>query len=196
MHPTSADTSQLITGIRSSDPATIKHIYQQYYAAILHLVETNQGTKDDAQDVFQEGLMVLFQKTRNPEFSLSNSFLTYFYAVCRNIWSNKLRRNSRQEVTLVDTITPMEAIDDALPLVESEAYFLYRKMFLRLGADCQKVLRLFLRKVRMEKIMEMMGYGSVSYAKKRKFICKEKLVAMIKKDRSYQELRMDKGRAQ
>jgi len=116
--------------------------------------------------------------------------LTYFYAVCRNIWSNKWRKKAGKEVTLYDTM-PLISDEDSEPILEqSEAYFLYRKMFLRLGEDCQKVLRLYLRKVSMEKIMEQMGYGSVSYTKKRKFTCKEKLVSLIKSDRSYQELRM------
>ncbi len=182
------EAQSLLAGIRSGDGAIISQIYAQYHQAIVHLVETHSGTSDDAHDVFQEGLMVVFQKAKDPNFELSSSFLTYFYAVCRNIWSNKLRKKSSSEVTLDDKVQLMFAEEDQPILEHSEQYFLYRKMFLRLGEDCQKVLRLFLRKVSMEKIMEKMGYGSISYTKKRKFLCKEKLVSLIRNDRSFKEL--------
>ena len=40
----------------------------------------------------------------------------------------------------------------------------------------------------MAEIVEIMKYSSVSYAKKRKFQCKEKLIKLISNDASYQEL--------
>ena len=65
---------------------------------------------------------------------------------------------------------------------QNERYTLYRKKFARLGADCQKLLGLFLDKVSMAEIMTRMGFGSVSYTKKRKFYCKKKLIELIEKD--------------
>jgi len=183
-------TDQLLEGIRKGDANTINTIYKDYHQAIVHLVETNYGTKEDAHDVFQEGLVVIFQKAQNPDFKIRNSFLTYFYTVCRNIWYSKLRKRPNAEVKLDETVQS-KLFDDAEPILEyGEQYFLYRKMFLRLGQVCQKVLQLFLQKVSMENIMQQMGYSSISYTKKRKYNCKEKLVALIKNDRSYQELRL------
>lgn len=180
-----------INGIRHGDRLIIRKIYEKYHRAIVHLVETNKGTKDDAHDVFQEGLVVLFQKTQNADFQLTSGFFTFFYAICRNIWYNKSRKKSNSEVTLDDKMLLMVE-DEPIPILEhSEEYFLYRKMFLKLGEDCQKVLGLFLQKVSMSKIMEQMGYGSISYAKKRKFLCKEKLVKLIQEDPSFQELKAE-----
>ncbi len=154
----------------------------------MHLVESNSGTADDAHDVFQEGLVVLYQKVKEPDFTLSSQFLTYFYAICRNIWSNRLRKKSGREVSLKKEAEDQLVADD-LPILEhTEQFFLYRKMFLRLGEDCQKVLRLFLRKVDMATITVQMGYSSINYTKKRKFKCKEKLVRLIKADPVFQEL--------
>lgn len=177
-----------IDGIKSGDSKVIRSIYENYHKAIVHLVETHQGTKEDADDVFQEGLVMMYQKVQESDFQLTSSFLTYFYAVCRNIWSNKLRKKPKKEVTLDDKMLLMLE-DDPNPVYEQrERYFLYRKMFLQLGEDCQQLLDLFLQKVSMEKIMLQMGYGSVSYTKKRKFLCKEKLVQLIQQDPDFREL--------
>lgn len=182
------EKQKLIDGIRRGDSAIIKRIYEDYHQAIVHMVETNSGTAEDAHDVFQEGLVVFYQKVKDPDFTLSSKFLTYFYAICRNIWSNRLRKKTGREMTLEDNVQD-QLVDDTLPVMENtEQYYLYRKMFLRLGEDCQKVLRLFLRKIDMATITKQMGYSSVNYTKKRKFKCKEKLVKLIKADRSYHEL--------
>lgn len=166
----------------------INFIYANYHLAIIHLVETNSGTREDAHDVFQEGLVVMFQKTKDPDFELTSQFLTYLYAICRNIWSNRLRKKSGKEVSLEDSFQETVADNDPPITDDNEQYHLYRKMFLRLGEGCQKILRLYLRKTTMETIMKKMGFSSINYTKKRKFMCKEKLVKLIKNDRSFSEI--------
>ena len=180
---------EYIDGIKMSNPIVIRGIYKKYHQAIVHMVETKNGTTDDANDVFQEGLVLLYQKVKQPDFQLTSTFLTYFYAVCKNIWYNKLKKKTNQEVTLDDGKLLMLKDDTPALYEKSEMYFLYRKMFLQLGADCQRVLDLFLQKTNMEEIMKVMGYGSISYTKKRKFLCKEKLVKMIQSDPVFLELK-------
>ncbi|MEM9547773.1 MAG: sigma-70 family RNA polymerase sigma factor [Bacteroidota bacterium] len=179
---------EYIDGIRKGNPEIIKGIYEKYHPAIVHLVETKHGTKDDANDVFKEGLVLIYQKSQKPEFQLSNTFLTYFYAVCKNIWSNKLRKKTNQEITLDQKTLLIVKDDSPRDLDKNEKYFLYRRMFLQLGSDCQKVLEMFLRKSSMSEIMDEMGYGSISYTKKRKFLCKKKLVQLIQSHPSFKEL--------
>jgi len=179
-------------GIKEGDPKVIRSIYKEFEKVILHLVETNKGSREDAHDVFQEGLMLMYQKSKQTDFQLTSSFSTYFYAVCRNIWSNKLRKKSRTEVTFDNKMLSIIENISITDIEENEEYSLYRKKFLELGEDCQKVLDLFLHRTGMTEIMKQMGYGSVSYTKKRKFICKQKLVQLIKKDPKFKELRKTK----
>lgn len=178
-----------IDGIRNGDPIVIRAVYKNYHDAIVHFVETQYGSKEDAHDVFQEGLVAVFQNMQKPDFELTSSFLTYFYSVCRNIWYNKLRKRPNKKVTLDEKMLLIIEEDASPVLEESEQYFLYRKIFLKLGQDCQRVLDLFLQKISMEQIREEMGYGSIGYTKKRKFLCKEKLVKLIQADPSFHELK-------
>lgn len=178
-----------LDGIKHNNSKVVRMIYQKYYKAIAHLVETNGGTKEDARDVFQEGLMVLYQKVQQADFQIKNSFLTYFYAVCRNIWLNKLRKRPKKKVTFDNELLSIEAEDPNINIEKNEQYFLYRQKFLQLGKDCQKVLSLFLKKVKMEEITKRMGYGSVNYTKKRKFMCKKKLMELIQKDGKFKNLK-------
>ncbi len=182
---------EYVEGIKIGNPQVIRGIYEKYHQAIVHMVETNNGTKDDALDVFQEGLVLFYQKANQPDFQLTSTFLTYFYSICKYIWYNKLRKKSNQEVTLDDKMILMLKEENSDLFEKSERYFLYRKMFLKLGEDCQQVLDLFLQKISMENIMKKMGYGSISYTKKRKFLCKEKLIKLIQNDSKYHELKFE-----
>ncbi len=192
MSTRTVENQKYMEGIKKGDPKVIRSIYKQYEKAILHLVQTNKGSREDAHDVFQEGIMLMYQKSKKSDFQLTSSFSTYFYAVCRNIWSNKSRKKSNSEVTFDNKMLSIIEGLSTTDIEENEEYALYRKKFLELGEDCQKVLDLFLHKTGMKEIMKQMGYGSVSYAKKRKFLCKQKLVQLIKKDPKFKELRKTK----
>ncbi|MGB0931870.1 MAG: RNA polymerase sigma factor [Chitinophagales bacterium] len=178
-----------LEGIKRGNRKVIHLVYQKFYKAIAHLVETHGGSEEDARDVFQEGLMVMYQKSQSVDFQLKSSFLTYFYTVCRNIWSNKLRKKPKKQVTFDTQLLSIEVEDPNINIEKNQQYFLYRKKFLELGKDCQKILGLFLKKVKMEEITKQMGYSSINYTKKRKFLCKEKLVQLIQKDRSFEDLK-------
>lgn len=188
MEKKSVEEKNYIQGIISGDRVLIKEVYEKYHKAILHLVEKDRGNEEDAQDVFQEGLMLVYQKAQQKDFQLSSSFFTYFYAICRNIWWNKRRKKSNTEITLTEEMQSM-VVDTTIPAIEkNEQLMLFRKKLLLLGQDCQELLRLFLQKVKMEEIKKRMNYSSVNYVKQRKFKCKAQLIKLIEQDPAYQEL--------
>lgn len=183
-----ADTNDYIKGILTNDHQVVRTIYEKYHKAIIQLVETNRGTKEDAKDVFQEALLLIYQKAKQPDFKLSSSFFTYFYAICKNVWSNKTRKKSFGEVTLSDEKASMIVEEPSEQLHKNEQYILYRRKFLELGESCQQLMSLFLKKVSLKEIAEQLGLSSEGYAKKKKYKCKQQLVKLIQSDISYREL--------
>jgi RNA polymerase sigma factor (sigma-70 family) len=181
-------TDPYIQAILNGESALIAKIYEEYHRAIIQLVENNGGNTEDAKDVFQEGLMLIYQKASQPGFKLTSSFFTFFYAVCRNIWFNKRRKKSFGEVSLSDEMTSTIEDDSPEILEHNEQYTLYRNKFLELSADCQQLLSLFMKKVSLKEIAEVMGLSSIGYAKKKKYKCKERLVTLIQSDARYAEL--------
>ncbi len=62
-----------------------------------------------------------------------------------------------------------------------------RKHFLRLGSKCQTVLQMFFEGESLRKIAEAMNFTE-SYAKKRKFVCQQRLIQAISEDPLFKEL--------
>ena len=171
---------QYLEGLLGRDPAALENMYEHLFPGIAKHILDNSGSREDAEDVFQEGLLVLYRKARKGELALSSSFYTFFYAVCKRIWMKKLSRGKAKRALPLEEERVGELPDEIEQALErSEQYQLYRQQFKLLGEDCQNLLRLFFRGQSMAEIATQMGYGSEGYAKKRKFQCKDQLVQLI-----------------
>lgn len=183
------DDQAYLEGLKNREPKILQAIYSNFFPAVLKLVESGKGNRLDAEDIFQDALVVLYRKLGKTDFELTSSFFTYFYAICRFCWYERIRKNKKTAIPLTEN--EENAGEDPQveqELIQTEQNQLYRRKFKELGADCQKLLQLFFKGEKMAFIAEEMGYSSEGYAKKRKYKCKEKLVTLIKADHLYKEL--------
>lgn len=178
-----------LKAILEGDRRGLEKIYEEYQPRIVRHVVDNSGTVEEGQDLFQEAIIVIFKQVRGGDFKLSSSFYTYLFAICKRLWLKKLRKKRNSVVTFSEDWeytddTELEAI-----IQEEERYRLFRAKFRLLSDQCRKLLSLFFQKVPMKEIVSRLQMSSISYAKKRKFQCKEKLIALIRDDQQYQSLK-------
>ena len=62
---------------------------------VLQLIINNNGTADDAKDIYQEAIIVLYNKIKAGDFELSSKLKTYIYSVCRRLWLKRLSQMNR-----------------------------------------------------------------------------------------------------
>ena len=74
------ESQEIIDGILNGSSVVLDRLYQLYFPMVVKLVTRNNGTEDDAKDIFQEALMVLYDKIQRKDLTLSSSFKTYLYA--------------------------------------------------------------------------------------------------------------------
>jgi RNA polymerase sigma factor (sigma-70 family) len=179
-------SKKIIEGIRNQDKTVLQSLYANYFPTIKRLVINNNGTEQDAKDVFQEGIIIIYRKIKEGTFELTSSFKSYIYSVCRFIWIKQLSKNKenieQQQVYLqYEDITEIGTDEYR----KNEEYKLYQHHFKRLGNDCQKLLQLYLKKVPLKEIAEELGIDSLQYIKTKKYKCKEQLIRYIKSDPNY-----------
>jgi RNA polymerase sigma factor (sigma-70 family) len=181
----------LLNGILRNDTIVLQYIYKNFYSKINFFIKKNSGDDDDANDIFQEAIIIIYRKLKANELVLDCSFETYLYSVCRFLWLKQLEKRKVEKEKIKDNHEYNEDIyDDNLEKVAdlNERYRLYQKHFVNLGKDCQKVLQLYFDKVPLKNIAQIMGFKSEKYAKKRKFKCKEYLIKSIKQDLEYSKI--------
>jgi len=183
---------QILKGVLRHDSLILQYIYKQYYYKINYFVRKNQGNEDDASDVFQEAIIVIYRKLKENDLVFQkSSFAGYLFSVCRFIWLKQLEKRRIEREKLNDTLPFQENLYDEnlVELVDkNEKYGLYQKHFATLSPDCQKLMQLFFEKIPLREIAKIMGYKSEKYAKTRKYKCKEILIKRIKQDTEFKKI--------
>jgi RNA polymerase sigma factor (sigma-70 family) len=173
--------NDILQRIKHRDGKSIRKIYSENFPIIRNMVLKANGSVADAEDVFQEALIIVYNKVIKDELVLSCTFRTYLYAVCNKLWMQRFSKNGR-EIRLPD-YTEIEDQDDVnLAIVKDKMFMLYQVYFLKLSDECQQVLRLYISKVPMEMIAKIMGYKSENYAKVKKYMCKQQLKNYVLND--------------
>lgn len=147
---------------------------------VLHMVVNNHGTEDDAKDLFQETMIVIYDKSKDPEFTLEASLKTYIYAVARRLWLKQLNRQNRSPVSSSEfTDEELESgfMDNIQDHEEKEERFKVMSQALsKLGEPCKTLLEdFYLRQMSMQEIAEKFGYTNPDNAKTQKYKCLNRL---------------------
>ncbi len=179
---------ELIQGIKNKKIEVLQFVYQQYFPMIMEYTVKNSGTPDDAKDIFHDALTAIYEKANRESLNLSSSFSTYLFAIAKNLWLMVLRKR-KTDLKYKSQLDPLTVSSDEIDndVQNHLRYKLYRKYFITLGDDCQKVLSWFLDGISLKEIAEKMDF-TPAYAKKKKFNCQKQLVAMIEKDELFKEL--------
>ncbi|MCI5083766.1 MAG: sigma-70 family RNA polymerase sigma factor [Saprospiraceae bacterium] len=173
-----------LQGIRTGDSKVLNSIYQEFQPGILQYIIRQGGSEAEAKDIFANAIIVILRKVRGPGLELTSPFSAYLRAVCRNLWLKTFRTKKRT----VGVTDEMERgfVDDSLTpdahLEKTVLHQLIREVFIKLGEDCQKIIQMRWDGQSYAHIREEMGFGSEGYARKRKHVCYERLMGMVKDD--------------
>ena len=78
-----SNNEKYIEGIRNHDNTVLKEIYDAFFASVQLFIRSNFGTEEDAKDVFQESIIIIYRKIKKNELVLTCSFKTYLFSVCK-----------------------------------------------------------------------------------------------------------------
>ncbi len=176
-----------IKGLIEHDYQIIEEIYAKYSKAIVKLTRQNNGTKEDAKDVIQESLVIVYQKAKKPDFKLTSSFFSYFYGICRNVWWRTLRKNKTKTTAIEGDILLIDDINISEELSNKERYDFYLTKLNKLGEGCYKLLQLHFDGKKIKEIVQIMGLSGERYASTRKHKCKKQLIKLIEKDPNFSD---------
>lgn len=180
-----------LEGIKKGDRTVLAALYRDVAPAIVRLAASVGLAREDARDIFQDAVLVVFEKAGQPEFRLSSSFKTYFYGVCRNLVGNLLKKKSGREVTIPEDAKYRDDGEaDMHQLMEAaERHRLFHQALRQLGNDCRKLLELSFEDREPQEIMQNLNIDSYDYFRRRKYLCKEKLVQLVRSNVLFKELK-------
>jgi RNA polymerase sigma factor (sigma-70 family) len=178
---TGSKDEQLLAGLAQNDKNATETLYREHFGMIQSFILNNNGTSDDARDIFQEAMIVLYEKATSGRFELTAQVKTYIYSVCRRLWFKKLQQMQRYGAP-VESMADLVQVDEDLEAHErrNEAYVTMERALTHLGEPCKSVLEAYyLQKMNMQDIAELFGYTNADNAKNQKYKCLARLKKMF-----------------
>jgi RNA polymerase sigma factor (sigma-70 family) len=173
----------IIAGVRNQDDKVLNWLYDNYFQSVRSHVLNNSGSDDDVSDVFQDTIIVLYNQITEDKLNLTSDLKGYFFGIARNVWSSQLRKKQKTIELEFDLPDEEETEDQSDPTLER----IISRVFQRLKPDQQMVLNLFSDGHSYEEIAVKLNLKNEVYARRKKYLCKEALLELIKEDPEYQE---------
>jgi RNA polymerase sigma factor (sigma-70 family) len=169
---------ELLTGLAGGSDDALTQLYRRFFPMVLHFVTSNSGSDDEAKDIYQESLIVLYEKVRSGSFELHCQLKTYIYSVGRRLWLKQLAHKNRFMVNDIDLpatdSAAVEQMDDDLTDHEERdrQFDLMADSLDRLGEPCRTLLEdFYIRHLSMQDITDKFGYTNADNAKTQKYKC-------------------------
>ena len=167
------DERALLEGLATSDKRAVETIYRENYNMVQSLIINNNGSSDDAKDIFQEAMIVLYEKVRSGSFELNCQIKTFVYSVSRRLWLKRLQQQNRYAAP-GDSMENLVAVEEDLEEHEQRnaEYEMMEKAISNLGEPCKSLLEAYyLQKQNMQVIAANFVYTNADNAKNQKYKC-------------------------
>jgi len=164
---------QILDLIRNGNSDKALATLYHHYPMIRKMIRTHGGSSADAEDIFQEALILLVRNVRQPIFTLTSKLSTYLYGIARYLWQDELRRRHRPiPHELMQDEGDIEPLTAAME--KEQQARLAEKVLNELGDRCRELLLLFYHGgLKLKDIASKMGYSTENTAKNQKYKCIE-----------------------
>ena len=173
---------ELVRLLRAKDDRGFRQL-MQYYPMCKQMMRKLGVDENSCEDIFQESLMVLYEKLQKKDFQLTAKVSTYLYKVCQNIAKAYRWKKSKMEVVNPSSVPDdrgeegyfqraivqglSEEFEDELPNSEE----LYQAI-VALDSPCKDILSMFYyHKARIKEIMLELGYPNENATRQAKYQC-------------------------
>jgi RNA polymerase sigma factor (sigma-70 family) len=176
-----SDTS-IIEGVLKQDDKILNWLYDNYLQSVRDYVFKNSGSAEDVSDVFQESIILLYKQISENKLNLTSDLKGYFFGIARNIWNSMLRR--KRKTAELETDPPDEEDDGHYdPILER----IMVRALQKLKPDQKEILNLYSEGMSYEEIAIRMDLKNEVYARRKKYLSKESLLEIVRKDPEYQD---------
>jgi DNA-directed RNA polymerase specialized sigma24 family protein len=150
-------------------------LYKKAFPPVAKYVNKMGGTFDDAKDIFQDALVIYYEKSVSASLILQTNEQAYLLGIAKHLWAKKFRESIRHS-PLDDSDLDFVNEDEAQPSEGKLMHYLETA-----GQKCMDILKAFYYdNLPVNKITELFGYSGVRSATVQKYKCMEKIRETIK----------------
>ncbi|MBA4196518.1 MAG: RNA polymerase subunit sigma-70 [Chitinophaga sp.] len=163
----------LLKGLAENDSKAIETIYKENFNTIQAFILNNNGSYDDARDIFQEAMIALYEKVQSNSFVLTSKINTYVYSICRRLWLKRLQQMGRYSGK-IENLEETISVDEDMEIHEKRnaEFAIMDRALNSLGEPCKSLLEgYYIKKMDMQELSKAFGYTNADNAKNQKYKC-------------------------
>ncbi|AHM58378.1 sigma-70 family RNA polymerase sigma factor [Flammeovirgaceae bacterium 311] len=135
------------------------------------------GTLEESRDIFQDALVIYYEKSLQPHFSPALAAEPYILGIAKHLWIRKFRKQA-QMVSLTELENTISIPEDYFPAVDDQRLLSFLE---RSGRKCLNLLKAFYyESLPMKEIATVFGFSTDRSATVQKYKCLEKVRDTIK----------------
>jgi len=176
---------EIIKGIRDNDDHALKVLYNNHFPMVLNFILNNNGTEQEAKDIYQESIIIFYKKIRDNTFELNCKIKTFIYSICRRLWLNSLKEKKIRINRLLDieNFIILERDEENEIMDSTRRYRIMNSSLIKLGEPCRTILvDFYINRISIKEIMVKMGYNNTNTAKNQKYKCLQRLKSIFFSD--------------
>ncbi len=177
--------NDVLTDLKGENNSAFGDLYREHFEMVNRFVLNNSGQTDDAEDIFQDTMMVLVEKLRRDDFRLTASIKTYIMAIAKNLWLKRLRDTSRAlEYKTIHNSTFSAEIN--LAIEQEKSYWEKLQNYMhQITTHCQGLIHdIFFKQKAVEQIQKEYGYTTRHNAQNQKHKCVEQIRKVKERDQN------------
>ena len=176
--------SELVDNLRGGKrmDETIKTIYRNHFNSLSWYVMNNSGSRQDAEDVFQEVVVTFIDLVQKDKFRGESTVKTFLYSLNRHVWLNELKRRGRALAREEKYEKEQERTspDSSHFIADREGKAEVMRLMGELGETCRKILLLYYyENLSMKEILDATEYENEQVVRNKKYKCLKQLEQMI-----------------
>lgn len=160
---------------------TLKDLYKNW-PDLKRFMKSIGCPSNDAEDLFQESLLIYIRKLKDPSFTLSVEPYYYIKNTCKFLWYNQARKEGKNpKIELPENVADYENdwFNREMKLQRIE------KAIDQIGKQCQQLLKMFYGLGQnMVDIAEKLGFRNDNVAKAQKYRCVNKVKDIVRSQES------------
>ena len=156
--------------------SAFKELYKNYFPYVKRFIINNNGSDADAEDVFQDTMIILLEKLRMDDFVITASVKSYIMGIAKNIWLKKIR-NSFKVTEITDDHTNKFYQEIDIIIQQEKTYFEKLNDYLhKITNHCKGLIHdMFFKNKTIEQIQTDYGYKTRHNALNQKYKCVEQI---------------------
>ena len=179
-----------IEALRNNDPLLIREIYARYSIQAMRWIRQQGGSIEDAKDIFQDTLLIIYDKAQRPDFVLTCPFGALLHIIYTRKWVDRLRLKNREatvrnaeelryESEFSENV--ISVAEDTLAEQKRQAQMAHT--FQKLSERCRQLLSLLSNGMSPRDAVEHMDMNSVDTLYRRKNACIQRWRELLKSEK-------------